>query len=175
MFKPPYWFHDNIKFPSDTINKLKIDLSKIEGNVKTSYYIDQNERPDKFLNSFYADIIENIMKNIGIFHLSKYIYTYWSQLYDKKSYHGPHNHATIVNNFRSDISWVHFIDVPEQKCFRFTDTKGNILIPNEQLSGDFICFPSWVWHEVEQLKTDYSRVVVAGNISFTSHDVLFSL
>ncbi len=63
---------------------------------------------------------------------------------------------------------MHFLDVPEQKCFRFTDTMGNTLTPDEQSSGDIICFPSWVWHEVVPLKTDYQRLVVAGNICFTS-------
>ena len=46
------------------------------------------------------------------------------------------------------MSWVHFLDVPKQKYFRFLDNDGNFLVPNEQSSGDIIVFPSWVWHEV---------------------------
>ena len=98
-----------------------------------------------------------------------------SQLYQINGYHGPHNHTGKKGeDFDAHISWVHFLDIPEQKCFRFTDTKGNVLVPEEQSSGDIICFPSWVWHEVMPLKTDCLRLVSAGNISFTSHDVLYT-
>ena len=138
---------------------------------KTSYNHDPTFRPDRFLNYYYKDIIDDITKKIGIYHLSKYDYFFWSQLYQINGYHGPHNHAGGKGvDLNAHISWVHFLDVPDQKCFRFTDTKGNILIPDEQSSGDIICFPSWVWHEVVPLETDYLRLVTAGNIGFTSHD-----
>ena len=65
--------------------------------------------------------------------------------------HKPHHHASLDSEMKTDISWVHFLDVPKQKCFRFTDMKGNILIPNEQNSGDIICFPSWVEHGVSEI------------------------
>ena len=181
MFKPPYWFHDNIKFSNNDIKKLKKILldgeykNKDTEEHKTSYHYNPESRPDAFLNIHYKDIIEDITKKIGVYYLSNYDYFYWSQLYQINGYHAPHNHANknpdkIIES--PDISWVHFIDVPEQKCFRFTDTKGNTLTPVEQLSGDIICFPSWVWHEVVPLATDYQRLVVAGNINFTSHDIL---
>ena len=93
-----------------------------------------------------------------------------SQLYDEEMTHNPHHHALIHSDWESVISWVHFLDVPEQKCFRFTDTKGNILIPNEQNSGDIICFPSWVWHEVIPNQTSVRRIVISGNITFTHYD-----
>ena len=50
--------------------------------------------------------------------------------------HRAHHHANTDHSQDAEISWVHFLDVPEQKCFRFTDTRGNILIPEEQLNGD---------------------------------------
>ena len=179
MFKPPYWFHDNVKFSNDDIKKLKNSLLDDKYNNKdieehkTSFFYNLENRPDApdaFLNIYYKNIIDDITKKIGVYHLSRYDYYYWSQLYQINGYHKPHNHSTgkVVN----DISWVHFLDVPEQKCFRFTDTKGNILIPDEQSNGDIICFPSWVWHEVVPLRTDYLRLVIAGNIHFTSHDDL---
>ena len=182
MFEPPYWFHDNIKFSDKDINKLKNSLLEEQYNNnkdvvehKTSYNHDPIFRPDRFLNYYYKDIIDDITKKIGIYHLSKYDYFFWSQLYQINGYHGPHNHAGGKGvDLNAHISWVHFLDVPDQKCFRFTDTKGNILIPDEQSSGDIICFPSWVWHEVVPLETDYLRLVTAGNIGFTSHDELYS-
>ena len=84
--------------------------------------------------------------------------------------HKPHHHAHVDSRMGSEISWVHFIDVPKQKCFRFTDTMGNTLVPDEQKRGDIICFPSWVWHEVLPNETDKRRIVVAGNISVTQYD-----
>ena len=53
----------------------------------------------------------------------------------------------------------------EQKCFRFTDTQGNTLVPDGQSSGDIICFPSWLWHET--IPTNEQRLIVSGNITFT--------
>ena len=181
MFKPPYWFHDNVKFSDEDINILKNSLleeqykNKDIVEHKTSFNHDPSFRPDRFLNKYYKDIIDDITKKVGIYHLSKYDYFFWSQLYEINGYHGPHNHAGGKGiDLNAHISWVHFLDVPDQKCFRFTDTKGNILIPDEQSSGDIICFPSWVWHEVVPLETDYLRLVTAGNIGFTSHDELYS-
>jgi predicted 2-oxoglutarate/Fe(II)-dependent dioxygenase YbiX len=82
----------------------------------------------------------------------------------------PHHHAKLDPNFNDIISWVHFIDVPEQKCFRFTDTKGNTFVPDEQSTGDLICFPSWSWHEVIPNKTNHRRLIISGNISVTHYD-----
>ena len=84
--------------------------------------------------------------------------------------HNPHHHAMLNPDWDSAISWVHFLDVPEQKCFRFTDTKGNTLIPDEQNNGDIICFPSWVWHEVLPNNSGMRRLVTSGNIKITHYD-----
>ena len=91
-------------------------------------------------------------------------------MYDNNMCHKPHNHAKLDPNFADIISWVHFLDVPEQKCFRFTDTKGNTLVPDEQNNGDIICFPSWAWHEVMPNETEHRRLVISGNISVTHFD-----
>ena len=114
-------------------------------------------------------IVEDITKSVGIYYKVKYQYVYWSQLYEKGMIHKPHHHASLDSEMKTDISWVHFLDVPKQKCFRFTDMKGNILIPNEQNSGDIICFPSWVWHEVLPNKTNMKRLVISGNIKITHY------
>ena len=86
MFKPPYWFHDNIKFSNNDIKKLKKTLldgeykNKDTEEHKTSYHYDPESRPDAFLNIHYKDIIEDITKKIGVYYLSNYDYFYWSQL-----------------------------------------------------------------------------------------------
>jgi len=174
MFKPPYWYHDNIKFSDNDIKKLKNSLlddeykNKDIEEHKTSFFHRFDQRPDAFLNSYYKDIVNDITKKIGIYHLSRYDYFYWSQLYQINGLHIPHHHAHEDKNRGSDISWVHFLDVPEQKCFRFTDMKGNTLVPKKQANGDIICFPSWIWHEVVPLETDSLQLVTSGNIRFTS-------
>ena len=84
--------------------------------------------------------------------------------------HRAHHHADVDDNLDTIISWVHFIDVPKQKLFRFTDTTGNFFVPEEQNEGDIICFPSWVWHEVLPNNSNERRVVLAGNITVTHYD-----
>ena len=176
-FKPPYWYHDNVEFSYDDLKELKFDIDFIgsekyakENQHISTYFLKENLRPDKKYNDLYSTIVRNIVENVGVYDKVKYDCTYWTQLYEKGMKHRPHHHAHEDKKMGSDISWVHFLDVPKQKCFRFTDTKGNILIPNEQNSGDIICFPSWVWHEVIPNQTSIRRVVISGNITFTHYD-----
>ena len=161
MFKPPYWLYDNIKLYDESIEKLRSNLSEIEvrSNHRTSFHMkDREVYPTSFINERYNVIVENLVKSVGMFYKSTYTYKFWAQLYNKDDYIGEHNHLP------ADLSWVHFLDVPEKKCFRFTDTKGNTLVPDEQNNGDVICFPSWVWHET--IPTDEQRLIVSGNIDF---------
>ena len=53
---------------------------------------------------------------------------------------------------------------------QFIDNAGNTLIPDEQLSGDIIAFPSWLWHEVLPNESNQERIVISGNISVTHYD-----
>ena len=154
-FKPPYWYHDNVKFSENDLKILKSDIDGLgekkfaKNNMHIStFFLEQTERPEKKYVEVYEKIVEDITKSVGIYYKVKYQYVYWSQLYEKGMIHKPHHHASLDSEMKTDISWVHFLDVPKQKCFRFTDMKGNILIPKEQNSGYIICFPSWIWHEV---------------------------
>ena len=186
-FKPIYWFHDNIKFSSEEIDEFKSNLDKLDVEKLTGTFIVgekliknndcistfvycENDRPDVKYNDMYSKIVENITKNVGIYNNILYDYTYWTQMYDNNMCHKPHNHAKLDPNFVDIISWVHFIDVPEQKCFRFLDNDGNFFVPDEQTNGDIICFPSWAWHEVMPNETEHRRLVISGNISVTHFD-----
>ena len=160
-YKPPYWYHGNIKFSSEELDCLKNELDNLGS---------ENLRPELKYRNKYANIVEQITKNAGIFHKVVYDCTMWMQLYDSNMSHNPHQHAKLDPNFDDIISWVHFIDVPEQKCFRFTDTKGNTFVPDEQPTGDLICFPSWSWHEVLPNKTNQRRLIISGNISVFHYD-----
>ena len=176
-FKPPYWYHDNIKFPDEEIKILKSEIDGLreqkfaKGNQHIStFLLEKYERPEsKYLDS-YKKIVEDITKNVGIYYKITYDVSFWTQLYDKGMSHNPHHHAMINPDWESTISWVHFLDVPEQKCFRFTDTRGNTLVPDEQSNGDIICFPSWVWHEVIPNESNMRRLVTSGNIKVTHYD-----
>ena len=183
-FKPPYWYHDNIKFSDEEIDTLKKELTRMSAVLSeddslreqvTTYFVDDTTRPEKRFNNFYSKLVEDIMKNVGLYRMVRYEYIYWSQLYLKNNKHNPHQHSRKIEESSRQyeeviISWVHFLDVPEQKCFRFVDNDGNILVPEQQLNGDIIVFPSWVWHEVLPNESDKKRIVISGNISVTHYD-----
>ena len=183
-FKPPYWYHDNIKFSDDEIKILKSEMSNkseflskndpIKDQV-TTFYVDQRIRTEKKFNSRYDQIVEDIVKNVGLYRMVRYEYAYWAQLYFQNHKHNPHQHARKINEEARKweeviMSWVHFLDVPKQKCFRFLDNDGNFLVPDEQSSGDIIVFPSWVWHEVLPNKSNEERIVISGNIAVKYYD-----
>lgn len=176
-FKPIYWYYGNTKFSSEEIDNFKNNIDKIGAEKYTenkqcisTFVLCQDVRPDLKYNDMYSKIVENITKNVGIYYNVLYDYTYWTQMYDNNMRHKPHNHAKLDPNFVDIISWVHFIDVPEQKCFRFLDNNGNFFVPDEQNKGDIICFPSWAWHEVIPNETEHKRLVISGNISVTHFD-----
>ena len=164
MFIPPHWHHKNIKFPKKEIDIVSSKLKQIpiplKNNCFTTFYQD-TLRPESIWYENYSEILEDILSSIGIHQNGKYDYYYWSQLYVDGSSHGVHNHVP-----NSDISFVHFIQVPEEPLFRFTNTVGDYYIPH-QFEGDILCFPSWVWHEVIANKSNTERLIVSGNITIT--------
>ena len=118
-FKPPYWYHGNIKFSSEELNNFKKILDDL-GSEKyeekkqciTTFFLDETLRPEMKYRDKNIDIEEEITKNAGIYHKIEYKCTYWSQLYDNNMSYNPHHHAKLDPNFNDIISWVHFIDVP---------------------------------------------------------------
>ena len=169
MFKPPYWNHKNIKFPQEemdiVISQLKKLPSKKYKNFTSLHYVDSY--PEKIWEEEYKLILADLLTEIGIHEMSRYTYVFWSQYYTKNSSHYIHNH---YNNLINDISFVHFLKVTDIPLFRFTNLEGEYFTPPKQNEGDFICFPSWVWHEVIPNESDQERLIVAGNIQITSMD-----
>lgn len=173
MFKPVYWLHRNIKFPEDEVKQVIRELRKVgrefvvRGEAVTSYHFAPHQRPDKIWRQYYADICEEITKDIGIYSTCQYNYEYWSQLYTTNNVHHPHHHFNDSYDRdrlarKADISFVHFIQ-PEEKAFKFIDNEGKDHTLPQQDPGDIICFPSWMWHWVAPVKSD-ERFVIAGNI-----------
>tara|TARA_B100000123_G_C25556884_1_gene352142 strand:+ start:99 stop:620 length:522 start_codon:yes stop_codon:yes gene_type:complete len=166
MFTPPHWNYKNIKFPREeidiVISKLKeIPVQSSESNNHSSWF-PNSTRPESIWNKNYSKILEDVLSNMGIYQHATYNYTFWAQLYLDDCSHCIHHHF----HQNVDLSFVHFIKAPDKPLFRFTNTVGDFYYP-EQKTGDIICFPPWVWHEVIPNDTDTERLVVAGNIRIT--------
>ena len=172
MYKPPYSFYKNIKFPESEIQHV---IKKLNGmsnldtrrdECTTSFFLEEQERPEKIWRHRYSQIQEQLLRQIGIYTTCRYEFYYWSQLYNKGDSHCPHHHF----GDGSIISWVHFVR-SSFKAFRFTDKDLNYFIPPEQEEGDIICFPSYLCHQAMPSCTDEQRFIVAGNIKITQLDL----
>ena len=177
MYKPPYWFFKNIKFPDNEIEQViegikncSEELIVRDEGLLSSFYFKMHQRPDKIWRDRYHTIMEDITKSMGMFSSTKYIFEYWSQLYYKNVGHPPHHHVDPEQLFLGKISWVHFIRTSKEKSFMFVDGNGQVFTPKEQNEGDIIYFPSYLWHQVFPNKSNSQRFVCAGNLSFIHLD-----
>ena len=170
MFAPPYWNHTNIKFPEEemdiVISQLKKLPSKKHKNFTSLHYADAH--PEKIWEEEYKLILADLLTEVGIHEVSRYSYNYWSQYYIQNSSHNIHNHYCPYP--KNDLTFIHFLKVTDTSLFRFVNLKGEHFTPPKQNEGDFICFPSWVWHEVIPNETDQERLVVVGNIQINNMD-----
>ena len=119
---------------------------------------------DQELLNIYVPKLKDVLKMIGLYG-SGSIYSYssiWGQLYKKElgAIIDVHNHYRHPSQL---VSWVHFVDVPDQKCFYFMlgDQK---VYPDTQSSSDIIFYPSYALHGVDKMEEGDDRFVVAGNI-----------
>ena len=111
IFKPPYWYHDNVEFSYEDLKELKFDIDSV-GSEKyakekqhiSTYFLKETERPDKKYNHIYSTIVRDIVENVGVYDKVKYDCTYWTQLYEKGMKHKPHHHAHEDKKMGSDIS-----------------------------------------------------------------------
>ena len=80
-FKPPYWYHDNIKFPDEEIKFLISEMSirskfLSENDPRkhqvTTFFVDERIRTEKIFNIRYNQIVEDIVKNVGLYRMVKY-------------------------------------------------------------------------------------------------------
>ena len=130
----------------------------------TNFYGEESKDILQELFPFYLPIMETMTKDLGVFHKSRYTFNLWIQMNNSNTdSHGSHTHFTGMEQ----LSWVHFIKVPDQKCFYFENSMGEKIYPNIQRNSDIIAFPSWASHGVDKVKeNNFDRIICAGNIRF---------
>lgn len=146
------------------IERHKKVKDTIYGKHWTGYYkTDAGSYQDTELLSTYTPKLVEILKKIKLYGTGIFSYSsIWGQLAKKDipCYIKEHNH---YKHPKQMLSWVHFVKVPEQKCFYFCKD-GNKSYPIHQKSGDLMVFPSYLYHGVDERKNLDERFVVVGNI-----------
>ena len=146
------------------IRKHKKVKDTMYGKHWTGYYkTDEGVYQDTELLKLYTPKLVEILKKIKLYGTG--IFSYSSILGQLAKevvpcYIKEHNHYSHPKQM---LSWVHFIKVPEQKCFYFCKD-GNKAYPVHQKSGDLLVFPSYLYHGVDERKKLEERFVIVGNI-----------
>ena len=146
------------------IRKHKQVKDTMYGKHWTGYYkTDEGVYQDTELLKLYTPKLVEILKKIKLYGTG--IFSYSSILGQLAKevvpcYIKEHNHYSHPKQM---LSWVHFIKVPEQKCFYFCKD-GNKAYPVHQKSGDLLVFPSYLYHGVDERKKLEERFVIVGNI-----------
>ena len=134
------------------------------GKHWTGYYkTDAGSYQDTELLSTYTPKLVEILKKIKLYGTGIFSYSsIWGQLSKKgvPCYIKEHNH---YKHPKQMLSWVHFVKVPDQKCFYFCKN-GEKSYPVHQKNGDLMVFPSYLYHGVDERKNLDERFVIVGNI-----------
>ena len=167
--------------PQSTINELKERYSSdffltIKDDGRGAHYTGYHRNPnngedvdtskgkfvDKQLLSTYVPKLKEVLGKFGLQGLFSYN-SIWGQYYKKEmnAVITPHHHFRQTKQM---LSWIHFLDVPDQKCFYFLvgDQK---IYPDTQKKFDLMFYPSFAVHGVDKLIHADDRLVVVGNIT----------
>ena len=161
---------NNIKLPKEfrisILNKIQ-ETFKDNKEFYTSFSISS---VGQFISPYYSKVIEDMMKDLGMYNNTTYVYNLWVQMYNSETTtHGPHSHYGMNGN--EIISFTHIIDASKNKCFYFLDDYDNKIYPENQESGDIFAWPSWLMHGVDKVKEpNFNRLIVAGNVALTSYE-----
>ena len=155
---------DNIKLPQNLYDEI---VNKIEKNYinrekfYTSFYEDGYKFSD-VLVPYYGNLIEKIMRDLGMFKRTTYKYNLWVQMYNSETTtHEPHEHFTG----NEILSFNHIINSSNEKCFYFLDDDNNKTYPDNQQTGDIFAWCPWLMHGVDKVKEpNTNRLIVAGNV-----------
>ena len=133
----------------------------VQNDFFTSY--DDDDFEVNGLYQFYRQIIDEMMRKLGMYERCIYQYELWTQRYSENTTsHWPHEHFGGCEI----ISFNHIIDATEKKCFYFQDDDENKIYPGKQDSGHFFAWPPWRVHGADKVtEPNVNRLIVAGNIS----------
>ena len=136
----------------------------VQNDFFTSY--DDNDFEVNGLYQFYGQIIEEMMRKLGMHERCFYQYELWTQRYSENTTsHWPHEHFGGCEI----ISFNHIIDATKKKCFYFLDDDMNKIYPDGQHQGHFFAWPPWRVHGADQVtEPNINRLIVAGNVTLLS-------
>ena len=137
----------------------------VQNDFFTSY--DDNDFEVNGLYQFYGQIIDEMMRKLGMYERCIYQYELWTQRYSENTTsHWPHEHFGGCEI----ISFNHIIDATEKKCFYFQDDEENKIYPGKQDSGHFFAWPPWRVHGADKVtEPNVNRLIIAGNISLKEY------
>tara|TARA_R100001443_G_C3335758_1_gene173372 strand:- start:70 stop:1215 length:1146 start_codon:yes stop_codon:yes gene_type:complete len=161
---------DNKKLPQSLHDEL---INRIHENYKNkeeffSSYHESGEIFADIIVPYYGNLIEEIMKDLGLWSRTQYEYNLWVQMYNSETTtHDIHEHFTG----REIISFNHIIDASNNKCFYFLNDNGDKIYPEHQDSGDIFAWSPWLVHGVDKVKEpNTTRLIVAGNVWLNRYD-----
>ncbi len=172
----------NIELESYILDLKKKDR---DGQKKSNYggwhspFFDQknDNTPKKF-----SVIIQNFLKKIFTDEMGwKYnpdkakIIAMWSIINKKGSFNIQHNHpnsylsGSYYVKFSKNSGKINFFDPKEQKNIRYPHTKkytelSAAVTSIEPEEGNLLLFPSYLYHSVDENKSDDERIVISFNI-----------
>ena len=164
----PIIWYDNIPIDeellSDTIDIIISGDQEFRGgdNYYTSYFINSNNGngADSIFQGYYNNIVDRILVDLGLYHRSNCKVGTWMQVYTTGQNMRIHDHY----GGGELVSFVHFVQPIDSKVFYFYDSNNNKIYPDEQKKNDFIVFPPWLQHGVDNNKTTDKRAIISGNV-----------
>lgn len=161
-----YGLHNN---SLEQIRKeFECDELKYNGENYSSFLYDKN-RNQKFSPTLLKEI-SNLLLEFGNYCSTQFkgnLSNYWIQEYKENNFHSAHIHPNSV------ISCVYYLKAKNASNIKFTNPNVIQSMSNENLQyfsitpeeGSLIMFPSWLYHEVDQVKDiESERLVVAFNV-----------
>ena len=163
----PIIWYDNIPIDeellSDTIDIIISGDQEFRGgdNYYTSYFINSNNGngADSIFQGYYNNIVDRVLVDLGLYHRSNCKVGTWMQVYTTGQNMRIHDHYG-----GGLVSFVHFVQPIDSKVFYFYDSNNNKIYPDEQKKNDFIVFPPWLQHGVDNNKTTDKRAIISGNV-----------
>ena len=108
----------------------------------------------------YNNIVDRVLVDLGLYHRSNCKVGTWMQVYTTGQNMRIHDHY----GGGELVSFVHFVQPIDSKVFYFYDSNNNKIYPDEQKKNDFIVFPPWLQHGVDNNKTTDKRAIISGNV-----------